>query len=143
MSACLFCRYRTFSSVTSTTPRSTPAPPSPMPKVSVRSLKTWQPYGQHLPRFFEKVYARVLWQVSRGPAVRRVLFNRAVRIARADIRSGKTSLAHRIADRIVFRKVRERLGGRLRFFISGGAALEREVAEFFWAVDCRFTRDMD
>jgi len=91
-------------------------------------------FAAGVPRFFEKVYARVLWQVSRGPAVRRVLFNRALRIARVDIRSGKTSLAHRIADRIVFRKVRERLGGRLRFFISGGAALEREVAEFFWAV---------
>ena len=91
-------------------------------------------FAAGVPRFFEKVYARVLSQVSRGPAVRRVLFNQALRIARADVRRGRKSITHRVADRIVFRAIRERLGGRLRFFISGGAALEREVAEFFWAV---------
>src|SRR5437762_2153603 len=91
-------------------------------------------FAAGVPRFFEKVYARVLSQVSRGPAVRRVLFNQALRIARADVRRNRKSITHRVADRIVFRAIRERLGGRLRFFISGGAALEREVAEFFWAV---------
>src|SRR5207237_4855213 len=69
-----------------------------------------------------------------GRAIRRVLFNQALSIARANVRRGKKSFAHSLADRVAFRKIRERLGGRLRFFISGGAALDREVAEFFWAV---------
>ena len=91
-------------------------------------------FAAGVPRFFEKMYARVLSQISRGPAIRRAIFNKAVRIARAYVRTGKKTLAYRVADRMVFDAIRERLGGRLRFFISGGAALDKEVAEFFWAV---------
>src|SRR3989454_1798656 len=100
----------------------------------IEDMAAVQPtFAAGVPRFFEKVYARVLWQVSRGSAVRRVLFNQALRIARNGVRRGKKSLVHCLADRIVFRKIRERLGGRLRVFISGGAALDRGGAEFFWA----------
>src|SRR3989454_2102130 len=91
-------------------------------------------FAASVPRFFEKVYARVLSQISRGPAIRRAIFNKAVRIGRAYVWTGKKTLAYCVADRMVFDAIRERLGGRLRFFISGGAALDREVAEFFWAV---------
>ena len=91
-------------------------------------------FAAGVPRFFEKMYARVLSQISRGPAIRRAIFNKAVRIGRAYVRTGKKTLAYCVADRMVFDAIRERLGGRLRFFISGGAALDREVAEFFWAV---------
>jgi long-chain acyl-CoA synthetase len=87
-----------------------------------------------VPRFFEKVYARVLSEVSRGPALRRAIFAKALRIGRANLASDNKSLACRVADRLIFRIIRERLGGRIRFFISGGAALEKEIAEFFWAV---------
>jgi long-chain acyl-CoA synthetase len=87
-----------------------------------------------VPRFFEKVYARVLSEVARGPALRRVLFAQALRIGRAGLAGGRKSLAWRAADHLIFRRIRERLGGRIRFFISGGAALEREIAEFFWAI---------
>src|SRR5207253_4970945 len=44
------------------------------------------------------------------------------------------ALQHRIADRLVFSKVRRRLGGRLRIAISGGAPLAAEIAEFFYAL---------
>ena len=45
------------------------------------------------------------------------------------------AVQHRIADRLVYSKVKERLGGRLRVAISGGAPLAREIAEFFHALD--------
>ncbi len=91
-------------------------------------------FASGVPRFFEKVYARIWWEVSRGPAVRRALFEKALTIGRSHVETGSVSLAYRAADRLVFRKIRERLGGRIRLFISGGAALEKEIAEFFWAV---------
>jgi long-chain acyl-CoA synthetase len=87
-----------------------------------------------VPRFFEKVYARILWEVSSGPAARRAIFERALKIGRAYVETGNRPLAYRVADHVIFRTIRERLGGRIRFFISGGAALEKEIAEFFWAV---------
>jgi long-chain acyl-CoA synthetase len=87
-----------------------------------------------VPRFFEKVYARILSEVARGPRIRRAIFEKAVRIGKEFVRTGRPSLAQRAADRFVFRKIRERLGGRIRAFISGGAALEPEIAEFFHAI---------
>jgi long-chain acyl-CoA synthetase len=91
-------------------------------------------FAAGVPRFFEKIYARILSEVGRGPGVRRAIFDKAVQIGSEHRQSGHASLAYRVADRVVFQKIRARLGGRIRFFISGGAALEREVTEFFWAV---------
>ncbi len=87
-----------------------------------------------VPRFFEKIYARVLSEVGRGPGVRRAIFDKALQIGREHLETGHSSLAYRAADRAVFQQIRARLGGRIRFFISGGAAMEREVADFFWSV---------
>ncbi len=84
-------------------------------------------FAAGVPRFFEKVRAGILAQVGNGTAARRAVFNWAMRSAPA-------GAGHRLADRLVFRKIRARLGGRLRWFISGGAALEKEVAEFFFAI---------
>src|SRR5215510_11166271 len=87
-----------------------------------------------VPRFFEKVYSRILSEVSQGSFVTRMIFEKALRIGKAHLRTGHASVADTFADRIVFRRIRERFGGRLRFFISGGASLEHEIAEFFWAI---------
>ena len=87
-----------------------------------------------VPRFFEKVYARIRSETGRATLVRRAIFEKAVQIGKDALRKGRSSLAYRAADRAVFQKIRERLGGRIRFFISGGAALEKEIAEFFHAV---------
>jgi len=91
-------------------------------------------FAAGVPRFFEKMYGRVLAQISCGPAIRRAIFNKALQIGRAQVRTGKKTLAYCVADRMVFGAIRERLGGRFRFFISGGAALDKGVAEFLWAV---------
>ena len=92
-----------------------------------------------VPRFFEKFQSRVLETVRSGTAFRRSLFHWAIDKGRRRLEhlsSGRRMpavLAFQwlIAERLVFSPFRVRLGGRLRFFISGGAPLPREVAEFF------------
>jgi len=85
-----------------------------------------------VPRFFEKVRAVILSEIEKGPAARKHVFDWALRTAlQKERRSG---VQYALADRLVFRKLRKYMGGRIRWFISGGAALEPEVAEFFYAV---------
>jgi len=91
-----------------------------------------------VPRVYEKMYARILDTVHRGPLPKKVLFHWAARTGRRYISeklTGRvdpvTRLALFFADRLVLRKLRDRVGGRLRFFISGAAPLAREIAEFF------------
>lgn len=93
-----------------------------------------------VPRFYEKLHARVLEAVRRGSSVKRAIFTWAVgvgrRVAQAHTEARPPGpilrLQRAVADRLVFHKLRDRLGGRLRFFISGGAPLARELAEFFY-----------
>jgi long-chain acyl-CoA synthetase len=91
-----------------------------------------------VPRIYEKMYGAVMARVRESPGYRRALFNWAIgvgkRYSRATDKGGLLGAQHRVADRLVLAQLRERLtGGRLRFFISGGAALSREIEEFFWA----------
>ena len=95
-----------------------------------------------VPRFFEKVYARVMENAGAQPPLRRAIFGWGVGVGRkvAQLRfRGKTAglllgLSATIADRLVGHKVRERIGGRIRFCISGGAPLGGKVMEFFFAI---------
>jgi long-chain acyl-CoA synthetase len=95
------------------------------------------------PRLYEKVYAGVKGQLDGATGIRRRLVDWALRVgyrvsalrqARRPVPAG-LALQHRIADRLVYSKVKQRLGGRLRFAISGAAPLGRDVAEFFHALD--------
>jgi long-chain acyl-CoA synthetase len=98
-------------------------------------MKHVQPtFAAGVPRFFEKVYSRIISEVSRGPSIRKAIFEKAVRVGRECVETGHRSLACKAADRVVFQKIRERMGGRIRFFISGGAPLQKEIGEFFAAV---------
>jgi long-chain acyl-CoA synthetase len=89
------------------------------------------------PRIFEKVQHRAA--AMAGAGLRRRVFDwsvgvggRAAALRRAGGQpGGLLRLQHAVADRLVFAKLRERFGGRLRFFVSGSAALSHEVAEFF------------
>ena len=95
-----------------------------------------------VPRFFEKIYARLVEQGSKTTGVKRLIFDWAMKIANQSVhwrsRSGHASLAVKLqwllANVLVYNKVRAGLGGRLRIVSSGGAPLSKELAEFFWAV---------
>jgi long-chain acyl-CoA synthetase len=95
-----------------------------------------------VPRVFEKAHERIAATVAAESPLRRWLFARAMRVGRDVSRLEQAGrpiptglrLARRIADRLVFSNVRRAFGGRLRFAVSGGAPLSREIAEFFHAV---------
>ena len=95
-----------------------------------------------VPRVYEKFHARVHEAVASAPAVRRRLFHWAVRsglkTARARLAGRSVALParllHGLAERLVLSKVRGRLGGRLRFVVSGSAPLSTPIAEFFFAI---------
>jgi long-chain acyl-CoA synthetase len=96
-----------------------------------------------VPRVYEKVYTGVLAQFEQVHGPRKRLLDwalgvgREVSALRQQGREVPSGLArrHRLADRLVFRKVKERLGGRIRLCVSGGAPLAPEIAEFFHALD--------
>jgi long-chain acyl-CoA synthetase len=92
-----------------------------------------------VPRVYEKMHAAVTGRVREATGIRRALFGWAVRVGTRfshETHPGPVLKAeHRLAERLVLGPLRRRLvGGRLRFFISGGAALAREIEEFFWAI---------
>ena len=95
-----------------------------------------------VPRVYEKFHARVHEAVAGAPAVRQRLFHWAVGVglqrARAQFAGRSASLLARLrlslAERLVLSKVRGRLGGRLRFVVSGSAPLSTPIAEFFFAI---------
>ncbi|MCX6395627.1 MAG: long-chain fatty acid--CoA ligase [Propionibacteriales bacterium] len=93
------------------------------------------------PRIFEKAYARIItMQASEGGAKEKI-FNAAFAVGKKVDEltlAGKPvplllKLQHAVFDKLVFSKVRDRFGGRVRFFISGSAALNRDIATWFHA----------
>ncbi|HLE43171.1 MAG TPA: long-chain fatty acid--CoA ligase [Methylomirabilota bacterium] len=95
-----------------------------------------------VPRFFEMVHARILAGAEASPRLQQALFAWAIRVGRAVSARRQARrptpawlrLEHAVASRLVFSKLDQALGGRLRFAVSGGAPLPREVAEFFHAL---------
>ncbi len=91
-----------------------------------------------VPRLFERIYNRLMKQVGSSSSMSQKIFNWAIRVGKlyiAQKKSGNISLFsavnYRLAKKLVFGKILERTGGRIRFFVSGGAALSKELAEFF------------
>jgi long-chain acyl-CoA synthetase len=95
-----------------------------------------------VPRVFEKLYGRIHEKVAHAPSIRQAIFRWAVDVGRrrsAAVRNGRPvgallALQDRLADTLVFHKIREATGGRLRVLVSGSAPLPRTIAEFFDAI---------
>jgi long-chain acyl-CoA synthetase len=95
-----------------------------------------------VPRFFEKIYAKLMEQGSKTTGIKRTLFDWAIDVARraAPWRTGAKGASPflkaqwALADKLVYKKIRAGTGGKLRMVFSGGAPLSKELAEFFWAV---------
>jgi long-chain acyl-CoA synthetase len=94
-----------------------------------------------VPRLYEKIYSRIQDNVAKSSFVKRAIFNWAIGVGKAanvyrernePLPKGLASKVHR-ADKLVFGKLKDRVGGRLRYFVSGGAALSKDIEEFFWA----------
>jgi long-chain acyl-CoA synthetase len=93
-----------------------------------------------VPRMFEKMYNLVSKQATSGSAIQEKVFNWAVRAGRkyadaaGDGGAGPLLKAQRaVASKLVFSKLHEKLGGNLKFAVSGGAALPKEIGKFFQA----------
>ncbi|MBM4170103.1 MAG: long-chain fatty acid--CoA ligase [Ignavibacteria bacterium] len=94
-----------------------------------------------VPRLFERIHSRIQKQVDSSPAPRRKIFHWALNIGKDYAKARKAGAIpamlhakHRIASKLVFSKLKERTGGRIKYFVSGGAALPRVLGEFFEAV---------
>ena len=94
-----------------------------------------------VPRIFEKVYNKILEGVKQGSGLKQKIFGWAVSVGRegskvrqqGDEPGGLLALKLKVADKLVFSKIKDRFGGRVRYFISGSAPLSRDIAEFFHA----------
>jgi long-chain acyl-CoA synthetase len=110
-------------------------------KVPENMLEVRPTFMASVPRLYEKMYARVNEKVAADPPLRRKIFRWAMGVGREAFRHRVqgtkapplTRLQLRLADRLVFSKIKARTGGRMRLFVSGGAPLSREIAEFFGA----------
>jgi long-chain acyl-CoA synthetase len=96
-----------------------------------------------VPRLFEKIYSRIHECVHQQPPPRRRVFFRALEIGKEYVTkkyvtkepiSGLLQLKYQFYDQLVFKKIRDRFGGRLRYFICGGAPLDKTINEFMWAI---------
>ena len=96
-----------------------------------------------VPRLYEKMYAKILDKVSNDPILRQKIFWWAIGVGKESMPficknsqpDGWLGFKFSLAEKLVFSKIKERVGGRLRFFVSGGAPLSQEIAEFFAAAN--------
>jgi len=108
-----------------------------------RNLKEVRPtYACAVPRFYEKVYANIMDSISGSPAPAKKIFEMSAGIASryADAKLNKLDCGpilwckYMLAKALIFSKIRDGVGGRIKFFISGGAPLSKELGEFFYSV---------
>ncbi|MBU2584652.1 MAG: long-chain fatty acid--CoA ligase, partial [Bacteroidetes bacterium] len=94
-----------------------------------------------VPRLFERIHAKVMKNVDASPPKKQKIFYWAIETGKKYQESKKKkklspflAAKYKLADILVFKKIKARTGGRLRFFVSGGAALPQNIGEFFDAL---------
>ena len=95
-----------------------------------------------VPRVFEKIYTKVMDQVMASPGLRRKIFFWALKVGKSSAAlklagkpiPGGLALRRKVAAKLVFSKIIAKTGGRVRLFVSGGAPLSKDIAEFFYAI---------
>ena len=92
-----------------------------------------------VPRLFEKIYGKVIENAEAGSPIKKKIFWWAVNTGEKYVNakfagkiSGGLNFKYNLATKLVFSKLHQRVGGNLRFFVSGGAPLPKEIAEFFY-----------
>lgn len=85
-----------------------------------------------VPRLLDKIYNKLInSSEDMKEGLQKKIFRWAIDIARNNNREAKKSLKWKIADRLVYKKIRDKTGGRIRFFVSGGGALNKSIGDFF------------
>ena len=95
-----------------------------------------------VPRLFEKIYARVMDQILAGSRLKRAIFvwalatgkKYAARVIAHEPVPKHLALKRGLAEKLVYSKITSKTGGRMRFFVCGGAPLSKDIAEFFYAM---------
>ncbi len=110
-------------------------------KISTNLLEVRPTIMTSVPRLFERMYARIIKRVESQPKKKQKIFYWAVNVNKQyyDLKKQEKSSVilnakHKLAEKLVCEKLRAITGGRLKFFVSGGAALPRELGEFFEAI---------
>ena len=96
----------------------------------------------NVPRVLEKIYAKVIDNVQASSSLKRKIFFWAVKVGRKYGRkkilnqpiSKLLQFKRNLANKLVFSKVYAKTGGRVRFFLCGGAPLSKDIGEFFYAI---------
>jgi len=84
-----------------------------------------------VPRLYELLHSRITSQLSKESSFKRSLFETTIRLGQKKQLFGFEWLFNGLCERLVRQKVRKRFGGKLRYFVSGGAALNPEISQFF------------
>ena len=95
-----------------------------------------------VPRLYEKIYGKILFNISSQSGLKKKIFWWAVNVGKKCVNKllqGKKiglflQMKRNQADKLVYSKIKNQVGGKLRFFISGGAPLPKEIGEFFCAI---------
>ncbi|MGH2566849.1 MAG: AMP-dependent synthetase/ligase [Bacteroidota bacterium] len=94
-----------------------------------------------VPRLFERIHSRIIKQVDASPPIRQKIFHWALNVGKEYAKAKKQGsiplllgMERALADKLVYAKLKARTGGRMKFFVSGGAALPKHLGEFFEAV---------
>ncbi|AEI14084.1 Long-chain-fatty-acid--CoA ligase [Flexistipes sinusarabici DSM 4947] len=95
-----------------------------------------------VPRLFEKIYSRIFDNIHQMSVIKSKLVHRALDVGKEYVRRKyitkdlpeSLKVKYRFYDKLVFRKIRQRFGGRMKFFVSGGAPLDKTINEFFWVI---------